>query len=240
MPDTKNSLSIRAYTKQLETHSHESYHQLVLPIHGNIAIEMPNFAGKVTVGECVVIPAGIQHSFKADEMARFIVADLDILPEHFISGGLVVFSVTPPLLSYLHFVEKQLQHQVDNGLESSMMNVFSILLEQQTHAKPVDPRVRDVQSHIIENIGENLSINELAKIACLSPTQFKKLFKQNVGVSTLQYIKVQRMEKAKALLTHTDLPVQLIAERVGYTDSSAFSRRFSIHFGLSPRELARQ
>ncbi len=48
------------------------------------------------------------------------------------------------------------------------------------------------------------------------------------------------MEKAKALLTHTDLPVQLIAERVGYTDLSAFSRRFSIHFGLSPRELARQ
>ncbi|WP_419535300.1 helix-turn-helix domain-containing protein [Endozoicomonas sp.] len=43
------------------------------------------------------------------------------------------------------------------------------------------------------------------------------------------------MEKAKALLTHTDLPIQLIAERVGYNDVSAFSRRFTSHFGLSPK-----
>ncbi|MDF5570734.1 helix-turn-helix domain-containing protein, partial [Vibrio parahaemolyticus] len=38
---------------------------------------------------------------------------------------------------------------------------------------------------------------------------------------------------------HTDLPVQLIAERVGYSDLSAFSRRFSMHFGMSPREFSR-
>ncbi|MFM2587569.1 helix-turn-helix domain-containing protein [Vibrio sp. TBV020] len=236
----KNSLSIRAYTKQLQSHSHENYHQLVLPIHGNIAIEMPSFVGRVTVGECVVIPAGIEHGFKADEMARFIVADLDVLPTHFLTEQLAVFSVTPPLLSYLHFVEKQLQHQVDGGLENSVLKVFSLLLQQQTHAKPVDPRIRAVQRHIAENIGMPLTINELAKIACLSPTQFKKRFKESIGISTLQYITEQRMEKAKALLTHTDLPVQLIAERVGYTDLSAFSRRFSNHFGLSPRELARQ
>lgn len=236
----KNSLSIRAYTKQLQSHSHGDYHQLVLPIHGNIVIEMTNFVGKVTVGECVVIPAGTEHGFKADEMARFIVADLDALPEHFLTEPLAVFSVTPPLLSYLHFVEKQLQHQVDSGLEGSILNVFSMLLEQQTHAKPVDPRIRAVQSHIAENMDTALSIDELAKIACLSPTQFKKRFKESLGISTLQYITELRMEKAKALLTHSDLPVQLIAERVGYTDLSAFSRRFSIHFGLSPRELARQ
>lgn len=236
----KNSLSIRAYTKRLQSHIHDDYHQLVLPIQGNISIEMPHFVGKVTVGECVVIPAGTEHGFRADEVARFIVADLGNLPRHFTDAGLISFSVTPPLLSYLYFIEKQLEYQVDSGLENSILNVFIMLLEQQSPVAPVDPRMRDVQTFIAENIETTLSIAELAKIACLSPTQFKKRFKESVGISTLQYITELRMEKAKALLTHTDLPVQLIAERVGYSDVSAFSRRFSLHFGLSPREFARQ
>nr|WP_319556109.1 AraC family transcriptional regulator [uncultured Vibrio sp.] len=236
----KNSLSIRAYTKQLQSHVHDDYHQLVLPIQGNIAIEMPHFIGKVSVGECVVIPAGTEHGFKADEVARFIVADLDTLPSQFQQTGLMQFTVSPPLLSYLYFIEKQLEHQVDSGLESSVLTVFIMLLEQQTQVTPVEPRIRAVQAFIGENIEKSLSIAELSKIACLSPTQFKKRFKERVGVSTLQYITELRMEKAKALLTHTDLPVQLIAERVGYSNISAFSRRFSLHFGLSPREFARQ
>ena len=45
------------------------------------------------------------------------------------------------------------------------------------------------------------------------------------------------MEKARALLTHTDLPVQQVAEQVGYGDVSAFSRRFTRHVGLSPRRF---
>lgn len=236
----KNSLSIRAYTKKLQSHLHDDYHQLVLPIQGSIAIEMPHFAGKVTVGECVVIPAGTEHGFKADEVARFIVADLATLPSQFHHTGLMQFVVSPPLLSYLYFIEKQLEHQVDSGLENSILNVFTMLLEQQTQVMPIDSRIRSVQTFVTENIDQSLSIAELSKVACLSPTQFKKRFKESVGVSTLQYITELRMEKAKALLTHTDLPVQLIAERVGYSDLSAFSRRFSLHFGLSPREFARQ
>jgi hypothetical protein len=47
----------------------------------NINIQMDNFSGKVTMGECVVIPAGTMHGFQADEAARFIVADIPTLPK---------------------------------------------------------------------------------------------------------------------------------------------------------------
>jgi AraC-like DNA-binding protein len=235
----KTSLSIRAYTKQLKSHAHGDYHQLVLPIQGNINIDMEGYLGKVTVGECVVIPAGVAHAFKADEAARFIVADMDVLPAHLVNSNLVIFSVTPPLLSFLQFVEKQLEHQVDSGIETSILNVFCMLLEQQGTAQPLDPRIRTVQAMITEQLDQPLTITELSKIAYLSPTQFKKLFKESLGMSAHKYITQHRMEKAKALLTHTDLPVRLIAERVGYSDLSAFSRRFSMHFGISPREFSR-
>lgn len=235
----ENSLSIRSYTRQRRGHTH-TYHQLVLPIQGTINIELSGYTGKVSVGECVVIQAGQQHYFKADEAARFIVADLNELPANLTINGYAVFCVTPPLLSFLFFIEKQLEYQVDDRLEQSVLAIFYQLLEQQGFTHPVDPRIRSAQSYITERLCEPLEINLLAGVACLSPTQFKKLFKKHIGISAHQYITQQRMEKAKALLSHTDLPVQLVAEQVGYRDLSAFSRRFSRYFGLSPREFVHQ
>lgn len=231
----KSSLSIRSYTKQFNTHAHDDHHQLVLPIQGSINIEMVGYVGKVAVGECVVIPVTTAHAFKADEAARFIVADMMELPQHLLEHELSVFTITPPLMSFLLFVEKQLEYQVDSGIELSILDVFSLLLEQQQVSKSIDPRIRAVQRLIADNYALPLSISQLAKTACLSPTQFKKRFKECIGISALKYITRYRMEKAQALLSHTDLPVQLVAENVGYSDLSAFSRRFSRHFGMSPR-----
>ena len=235
----KNSLSIRVYTKQLQRHTHKNHHQLVLPIQGYIAIEMDHYMGKVTLGECVVIPTGTEHGFKADEAARFIVADMDMLPAHLLDNTLAVFSISPSLLSFLMFVEQQLEHQVDSGIESSVLDVFSMLLEQQQHALVPDERMRSVQRWITDHIGDELSVNTLAGIACLSPTQFKKRFKMSFDTTPHLYITQLRMEKSKALLAHTDLPVQLVAQNVGYSDLSAFSRRFSSYFGLSPRAFSK-
>lgn len=235
----KPSLSIRAYTKQLKKHVHDDYHQLVLPIQGSIHINTAGHSGPVTVGECVVIPAGIEHAFKADEMACFIVADLDDLPLNMLNSSLTVFSITTALLGFIQFVEKQLNFQVNSKIEASMLTVFCQLLEEQDFAQHTDTRIRVVLSVIVEKLDQHLTINELAKIAYLSPTQFKKRFKETVGTSVHKYITLQRMERAKALLTHTDLPVQVIAERVGYSDISAFSRRFSAYVNMSPSAYSR-
>ncbi|MBR7887534.1 helix-turn-helix domain-containing protein [Marinomonas sp. A79] len=231
------NLSIRAYSKQLNRHAHDAYHQLVLPVKGSI--HMGEHLNRVMVGECVVIPAGVTHVFKADEAARFIVADMNALPMHLVKTTSFVFTVSPPLLSFLYFVEKQLEHQVDSGLEFLVATMFYQLLEQQDTTGALDSRIRSAQTIISEQLDQSLSIEVLAAAAFLGPTQFKKRFKECVGLSVYQYIIQQRMEKAKALLTHTDWPVVLIAEKVGYTDLSAFSRRFSLYFGVSPRAFSR-
>jgi AraC-like DNA-binding protein len=93
--------------------------------------------------------------------------------------------------------------------------------------------------YVLENITENLTIDVLARVACLSQTQFKKVFKEQLGLSVSKHVTKERMEKAKALLMHTDYPTQMIAELVGYADLSAFSRRFSQYYGLSPTAYSR-
>ncbi|MDF5371735.1 AraC family transcriptional regulator, partial [Vibrio parahaemolyticus] len=42
----KSSLSIRSYTKRMSRHTHSDYHQLVLPLQGNIHIDMDSYVGK--------------------------------------------------------------------------------------------------------------------------------------------------------------------------------------------------
>jgi len=232
----EDNLSIRAYSKQQKGHVH-AYHQLVLPILGTIIIELEGYRGKVSVGECVVIQAQAFHLFKADEAARFIVADLNELPDSLINMASSVFSMSAPLRAYLLFIEQQLEYKVDKPLEKMMLEIFTKLLSEQSAGEQIDPRVRRVLQFISDDLSLPFNINQLAEMACLSPTQFKKVFKQCTGQSLLQHITVQRMEKAKALLTHTDVPVQLISEQVGYNDVSAFSRRFSQFYQLSPRQI---
>ncbi|WP_087026321.1 helix-turn-helix domain-containing protein [Thaumasiovibrio subtropicus] len=228
-----NKLSIRAYTKEMRSHHHQ-YHQLVLPLHGAIDIAIEHYQGIATPGDCVVIRAGQKHTFSADENARFIVADMHTLPDNLHLDEMAVFSVTPPLLAYLHFIERQLGHQHDLALETQAFALFFQLLATQQKARRADQRIEPVLAHIMADVSAPFSIDNLAKLACLSPTQFKKRFKSHTGSTPIQYITSHRMEKARALLMHSDLPVALIAEQVGYQDPSAFSRRFLKHFGQNP------
>ena len=98
-----------------------------------------------------------------------------------------------------------------------MFTTFYRLLEEQKLFVQYDHRIREVVDYINNNLSHNLSIEALANIACLSATQFKKNFKSQTGQTVTEYITELRMKKAQALLLHTDSPISIIAELVGYT-----------------------
>jgi len=231
-------LSIRSYSRSRCSHAH-AYHQLVLPLMGVIEIELEDFVGRVAPGECVLIRQGQIHHFMADKEARFVVVDTDQLPENLSEVKPAAFAISQPLVRYLNFVEAQLEAQVNPQLEGSMFDTLMLLLAEQRLAPRVDPRVQKVLRVIDERLADKLTLHDLARWGCLGETQLKKLFREQVGESVMQHVTRMRMEKARALLQHTDFSVQQVAEQVGYSDLSAFSRRFSSRFGLSPARLRR-
>jgi len=123
------------------------------------------------------------------------------------------------------------------NVEQAMFEMFSLLLAEQPLLPKVDNRIGTAISFIEQNIASQLQIKRLAESAFLSDTQFKKLFKQQTGMTVMKYVTKLRMEKAQALLTHTDYPLPIIGEKVGYKEPSAFSRKFSQYFGLSPTKF---
>ena len=229
-------LSIRRYSRQPKAHQHD-FHQLVLPLQGSIRLQQPGFQGLVSPGECVVIQQGNSHQFAAAEAARFVVADLDQLPANLQQAEQLVFAITPALQRFCEFIEAQLSAQINPAIEQQLHTTFWLLLSEQQDFRLVDSRIRRVVAAIDQQLQQPLTISQLATQAHLSPTQLKSLFRRHTGQTLMGYICQQRMNKAKALLLHTDLPVQHIAEHCGYLDGSAFSRRFRQYFGLSPSQM---
>jgi len=232
----KNLLSIRSYSANPVSHSHD-FNQVVLPLRGVINIQVENFNGKVSPRECVVVRAKEKHLFAAEREARFIVADMGCLPENVNSTQHIVFEINKPLINFLHFIESQLETQINSQLEQSMYNTFYQLLESQHLLPKLDSRIQNALLFINDNIAEPLKIESIAKVAFLSPTQFKKTFKEQLGTTVLEHITQLRMEKAQALLTHTDYPLQIIGEKVGYKELSSFSRKFKQHYGFPPTKF---
>lgn len=234
-------LSIRSYTLTLRAHAHD-YCQLVLPLHGALEISLETYRAqtltdRVALGRCVIIPAGAVHSFSAAEQSRFLVANLNQLPNSMLNLPTPFVSISSPLLAFCQFVEYQLQHQHNPQLNADIGTLFLSLLEQESFQAQYDARISRVLEYLQHNLNQTPALPALSAIACLSLSQYKALFKQQIGLSTHQYLLKLRMDKARALLAHTDYPVNIIAEQVGYQDLSAFSRRFSRYFGQSPRHF---
>ncbi|MGN6825853.1 AraC family transcriptional regulator [Paucibacter sp. M5-1] len=88
-------------------------------------------------------------------------------------------------------------------------------------------------------LSEDISLDELAAEAKLSPFHFARMFKQSVGVPPRVYLTQLRMEKACELLRLTELSMNEIALEVGYSSGQVLARTFIKYQRRSPSEYRR-
>ncbi len=90
-----------------------------------------------------------------------------------------------------------------------------------------------------ERLSEDISLDELAAEAQLSPFHFARMFKESVGVPPRVYLTRLRLERACELLETTDLPVTEIAFEVGYSSNQVLARLFVKHRHTTPSDYRR-
>lgn len=98
----------------------------------------------------------------------------------------------------------------------------------------MDPRIHRVVHLMTTDLSCEVPLHALAQSVNISVSRLSHLFKDEMGTSPIQYLRVQRIEKAKVLLETTFLNVQEIMIRVGVKDKSHFVRDFKRVYGLSP------
>jgi AraC-like DNA-binding protein len=82
---------------------------------------------------------------------------------------------------------------------------------------------------------EPLTIATLARVACLSPFHFQRLFRAAFGETPMRRVQRLRLEAAGRLLVETDRPVTRVCADVGFESLGTFSALFKRRFGASPR-----
>jgi AraC family transcriptional regulator len=97
-------------------------------------------------------------------------------------------------------------------------------------------RLSRVTEYVRENIGGDLSLLDLADVAGVSPSHFKTLFKQSVGIPVHQYVVRTRVEHAAALL-RGDRPLADVALQAGFANQSHMARCMRRIMGISPGRL---
>lgn len=97
-------------------------------------------------------------------------------------------------------------------------------------------RVNKVIEYIDNNLDSQLDIKTLAEISNFSMFHFHKIMRAFLKEPLYEYINRIRLESAARFLRYSQLPIQEIAENIGYDAPSSLSKAFKQRFGISPSE----
>lgn len=109
-------------------------------------------------------------------------------------------------------------------------------------AKPdaaLAPELARVLSHIEANLGSDLRVDTLAKVAGLSRAHFVRRFAAEVGAPPSDHVFARRMDRVERLLTASEMKIAEIALATGFAEANYLAKAFRRHRGLSPMAFRR-
>jgi AraC family transcriptional regulator len=98
-------------------------------------------------------------------------------------------------------------------------------------------RLVRAKDYIDSCFSDNITLEKLAGIACMSEHHFLRHFKIVFGYTPHQYLKIRRLEEAKVLLKRTNYSIAKITLMTGFECPSNFSRIFKIYTSYTPRDF---
>lgn len=125
-----------------------------------------------------------------------------------------------------------------NTLERIILQLFQRQPTSNHHNR--DPRIQTVCLYLNEHLADDIRVEDLARMTFLSPSRLTHIFRKEMGNTIYGWREQQRISRACDLLHQTQLSITQIARAVGYEDPLYFSRIFSQHRQLSPREYRKR
>lgn len=121
--------------------------------------------------------------------------------------------------------------------------LFLLMLRNPSEATPgteIDIPIEKTTQYIIANYKEDLTLNQMAKMAALSPSYYSRRFKSLTGFGFKEYLTIIRVKEAEDRLIHSDKSIVKIAYECGFNDSNYFSTVFKDFNGISPLKYRKQ
>ena len=220
--------------------------------------------GHLTPGTLLYIPAGVAYKLKSKYFKAAVItfdfSDVNPLPEERMSPVPMAdfdaslchnTDIEPPFDKYFKIDDIE----GDRELFERMCNIFTSaegcyrarvsamfkleilkLLETVDDGALPARMVEELDAYIRENSGEEISNTEIGAIFGYHPFYVSRILKERKGMTLRQYIIAYRIKAAKRLLQFSARTVNEIAEELGFTDASYFTKVFKGEVGETPKE----
>ncbi|HEU0236133.1 MAG TPA: transcriptional regulator FtrA [Candidatus Limnocylindrales bacterium] len=102
-----------------------------------------------------------------------------------------------------------------------------------------DDPIGEVMTWVVEHLADEMTVDDLAARAAMSPRSFMRHFKAKTGTTPLDWILRQRIRLAQRLLETTDLPLEFVAEEAGFGSAITMRHHFAQRVSVSPQQYRR-
>jgi AraC family transcriptional regulator len=211
-----------------------------------------------TRGEISLMPAGSSDDWFEDEASDMLELRL---PSALVRLAAEEMGLDPDragIEPQYHFRDAQIEHiawaleaecraNFANGLLYSeslgMALAVHLLARYRADAPPraglSRPQLERVTAYVEAHLGQDLSLLRLARVAGVSASHFRALFKRSTGLPVHEYVIQRRVERARALLSRGELPASQIALDAGFSHQSHMARCMRRVLGVTPTVVAR-
>jgi AraC family transcriptional regulator len=207
-----------------------------------------------------IIPPGVPHVIHFDRPATLIHLYLSETFFHRMVGDVpasVESALIPAVLvrdPFLVELARSLHREsLDNRLSSlftqsvatlTATHLMRLYSNRPAHVAPVrggmgPGRERRVLNYIAHHLDESITLEDLARVAEISPNYLIELFRQSLGITPHKYVVRMRLERAYALLKEPSLTLLEIAHTCGFQDQSQFTTVFRRYTGATPGQYRR-
>ena len=220
--------------------------------------------GHLTPGSLLYIPAGTPYKLKSKYMrAAVITFDFTsdshdalerispVPPEQFKAELCHNADIEPPFNKYVKLDDAEgaretyermcsLFTSAEGAYRARVSAIFKLelLKIEETVAENALPArmVEELDAYISENCSDEISNTELGAVFGYHPFYISRMLKDRKGITLRQYVIFYRLKAARRMLEVTGKTVNEIAEQLGFTDASYFTKVFKSEFGVTPKE----
>ncbi len=101
-------------------------------------------------------------------------------------------------------------------------------------------RFSRVTAHIYDHLDDDIDLNRLAEIACLSPCHWHRIYHAMYGETIAATVKRLRLHRAAGFLAQTAMPIAEVAKQSGYKSLQSFTRVFAAAYGMPPAQYRKR
>ncbi|MBR3942839.1 MAG: helix-turn-helix transcriptional regulator [Clostridia bacterium] len=238
-----------------ERHRHmmlpEPMERFVYITKGDVQISLGETELCATSRDMIYLPRNTGYMSKWLEKSEFVVVDIALSDA---DGREISFGDRPSILFRDKFciydgllrelADKTEDENPFNWLERTSL-CLKLICEMARDAKQAEAdgkysRIKNAVTYIESNFTKDFYVEDLAKMAFLSPTSFRRLFFECKGMSPVDYRNTLRIGRSAELLKSGKYSVSEAAEEVGIRDVKYFGKLFSRYMGTTPGNFKKE